>query len=148
MTLSATDQSLLLAAYFRGNTLDQNHWTSSADQVLTLSLFYTGDITADECQARFAKRSYVVGLRNDDGTLHSLIVARYKSLTALFRSQPHLIEGAGDFDRPADPKFTACRLTNEGIRYIPQIIDQFPCKPDFPNWPDRRAFPSASGFKS
>ncbi|WP_166831254.1 hypothetical protein [Thalassoroseus pseudoceratinae] len=142
MNLSCIDKSLLLAAFFRGNTRDQDRWTSSSDQVLTLSLFYTGDITSDECQYRFSNRGYVGGLYDDDGELHPQIDSRYQNLIDLLRVQPHLIEGGGNLETPAYPTYTACRLTDDGIRLVPDIIDLFPRKPDFPNWPDRRTYPN------
>lgn len=140
--LSLIEKSLLLAAFFRGNTLDQGDWTSSSDQVVTLSLFYTGDITSDECQSRFSTRSYVGGLYDDDGELRPQIEARYQRLIELIWKQPQLIEGGGDLETPAYPSFTACRLTTQGIELIPDIVDRLPRKPDFPNWPDRRSHPS------
>ena len=142
MTLSAIDKSLLLATYFRGNILDQDRWTSSSDQVLTLSLFYTGDMTSEECQARLANRGYVGGLYDDDGELHPQIESRYHILMDLLREQPELIEGCGNFETPADPTYTACRLTELGITFIPNLIDSFPRKPHFANWPDRRTYPA------
>ncbi len=141
MNLPVIDKSLLLATYFRGNTPNQGVWTSSSDQVVTLSLFYTGDITSLECQSRFANRGYVGGLYNDDGELRPQIESRYQHLINLLREYPQLIEGGGDFELPAYPTFTACRLTEDGIRLIPGIIDSFPRKPDFPGWPDQRAYP-------
>ncbi len=138
MDLSDIDTSLLLAAFFRGNALDQSCWTSSCDQVVTLSLFYTGDIAFDECQDCFSKRSYVGGLYDDEGDLHPQIDNRYRHLIRLISEQPHLIEGSGDLQLPAYPTYTACRLTSEGIQLIPEIIGAFPPKPNFPNWPDQR----------
>ena len=44
MPLSLIEKSLLLAAYFRGGNQADDVWTSNSDQILTLSLFYTGDI--------------------------------------------------------------------------------------------------------
>ena len=141
MNLSNIDKSLLLATFFRGNTPDQERWTSNSDQILTLSLFYTGDINSDECETRFSRRGYVGGLYGDDGELCPEFDSRYEHLMELLRTQPELIEGGGDFGTPAEPAFTSCRLTDEGIRLIPDIIDLFPRKPVFPNWPDRRAYP-------
>ena len=143
MNLSVVEKSLLLAAYFRGNTHDDRRWTSSSDQVLTLSLFFTGAITSHDCVSRFANRGYVGGLYDEDGELNDLIESRYLELIELLRAQPQLIEGGGNFDTPAHPTFTACRLTNEGVRLIRAFIDQFPRKPDFPNWPDRRPCPNS-----
>lgn len=139
MSLSSIDESLLLAAYFRGNTLDQQGWTSSSDQVVTLSLFYTGDITSDECECRFSTKGYVGGLYDENGKVHPRITARYRHLIELLRKRPELIEGGGDFTTPAEPTYTACRLTHEGVGLVPHIIEAFPAKPDFSNWPDRRS---------
>ncbi len=141
MALSVVDKSLLLAAFFRGNTPDQKIWTSSSDQVVTLSLFYTGDITFSDCQSRFSNEHYLGGLYDDDGELKSQINDRYRHLMTLLRNYPKLIEGGGDYETPAYPTFTACRLTAEGIDLIPEIIDLFPHKPNFDNWPDRRTYP-------
>jgi len=142
MNISLIDNSLLLAAFFRGNTRDQDRWTSSSDQVVTLSLFYTGDISAEDCRSRFSNRGRVVGgLYDDRGELQPLIETRYRHLINLLREQPQLIEGGGNFETPAHPAYTACRITDDAVRRIPDIIDQFPRKPDFPDWPDRRTFP-------
>jgi hypothetical protein len=144
MNLSIIDKALLLAAFFRGNIPDQDYSTACSDQVLTLSLFYTGDITAAECQSRFSAPGYVCCLYDGNGKLHPQIDSRYQGLIKLLREQPQLLQGGGNFDSPADPTFTACRLTDEGIRLIPDIIDLFPRKPDFQDWPDRRGYPGSS----
>ncbi|MFT5095082.1 MAG: hypothetical protein ACI93T_003929, partial [Porticoccaceae bacterium] len=47
MSLTPVQASLILAAHFRGGSLNDCGWTSNSDQILTLSLFYTGAITAD-----------------------------------------------------------------------------------------------------
>lgn len=146
MKLSVIDHALLLAAYFRGNNLDQDRWTSCCAQVVILSLFYTGEIAEEDCQAHFMDRGYVTGIFNDEGELTPHIETRYRQLIELIRSCPQLIEGAGNLEMPADPVYTACRLTVTGIRLIPEIIERFPRKPDFPNWPDKQTFPSNAGF--
>lgn len=138
--MTRVEQSLLLAAYFRGNLPGQHGWTSSCDQVVTLSLFYTGDISYEDCQLRFSVKSYVSSLYDEDGELTQEIRSRYEELILLLRAHPDLIEGGGNLDTPADPTFTACRLTTEGDKLIPSIIHQFPAKPDFPCWPDMRQF--------
>lgn len=140
MSLTRVEQSLLLAAFFRGNPPEQDWWTSSCDQVVTLSLFYTGEISFEECQVRFSTKSYVASLYDDEGELTSEIRSRYEELIRLLRGHPELILGGGNFDTRADPTYTACRLTKAGGELIPSIIRQFPAKPDFPNWPDRRQF--------
>jgi hypothetical protein len=140
MNLSTLDQALLLATYFRGNLPNQNGWTSSSDQVLVLSLFYLGEITAAECQSRFSCHRYLRGLYAANGSLNPRIMSQYMALIQLLRRLPELIEGGGDFESPADPTYTACRLTATGIGLIPEIIDMFPRKPDFPNWPDSRTY--------
>ena len=144
MNLSLVDRSLLLAAYFRGNTLDQASWTSCSDQVLALSLYYTGDISPEDCISRLSNRGYVSGLYDEAGELCQQISSRYQNLVDLLERQPLLLEGGGDFDTPAYPTFTACRLTNEGIQLIPKFIYLFPTKPEFQNWPDRRTYPIAN----
>jgi hypothetical protein len=140
MSLTRIEQSLLLATFFRGNPPDQDWWTSSCDQVVTLSLYYTGEITFEECQGRFSKKSYVSFLYDSEGELTSEIRSRYEELIRFLRGHPNLIQGGGDLDMPADPTYTACRLTKAGDELIPSIIRQFPAKPDFPRWPDRRQF--------
>jgi hypothetical protein len=143
MHLSSVDQSLLLAAFFRGNTRDQDGWTSSCDQVITLSLFYTGELSADECRARFENPGYVGGLYIRNFGLRPQIQLRYHALIDLLKRHPELIEGGGDFELPADPTFTACRLTTAGDSLIPEIIGLFPQKPEFPKWPDKRTYSGA-----
>lgn len=49
MTLSTVEQTLLLAAYLRGMPPERYGWISCCDQVVVLSLFYTGDISFEEC---------------------------------------------------------------------------------------------------
>lgn len=139
MNLSFTEQSLLVAAYFRGNTLEEKRWFACSDQIITLSLFYTNDITAADCQSRFLNRGYVGRLYDDASEgLHPQIKTRYKHLIQLLHAHPRFIKGSGNFDLPTDPTYTACRLTEDGIRLIPDLIRLFPRKPDFPDWPDRR----------
>jgi len=141
MTLSTIDKSLLLATYYRGGHRGDRAWTSNSDQILTLSLYYTGDITAEECAARFVNRGYVGCLYDADGELRDEIESRYLILIALLKTHPELIEGGGNFEFPADPTYTACRLTPAGFEVIPIAIERFPEKPDFPNWPDNRTWP-------
>ena len=150
MSLNSIEESLLLAAYFRGRIPEDDRWRSNTDQILTLSLFYTGDISAAGCNDRFANRSYVGKLYADDvdwseedgyGKLTEEIESRYNVLIQLLREHPELIEGGGDFETPAHPTYTACRLTDAGLELATQLIDKFPKKPDFPNWPDRRMPP-------
>ena len=143
MNLSDIDKSLLLATFFRGNTQEQDSWTSCSDQVVTLSLFYTGSISASECESRFSERSYVAGLYDANGDLQPEIESRYNDLIALIQKHPSLIQGSGDFDTPAFPTYTACRLTHKAMQFIPDFFAEFPCKPEFRNWPDRRSEPNA-----
>ncbi|MFO1007356.1 MAG: hypothetical protein U0929_15455 [Planctomycetaceae bacterium] len=139
MSLSRIEESLLVATYFRGRIPKDDHWTSSSDQIVTLSLFYTGDITAEECVDRFSVKSYMRGLYTPDGELEEHIRTRYYELIRLVKTRNDLIVGAGGLDRPADPTFTACGLTDAGLGLISSLIQLFPPKPDFPNWPDRRS---------
>lgn len=139
MRLSNVEQSLILAAYYRCNLKDDQTWTSCSDQVVTLSLFYTGEIDAAECQKRFAIRSYLSNLYDDQGELSPEIRERYKVLIKMINEYPHLIEGGGDMSSPADPTFTACRLTEAGIKLATEVEKTFLRKPVFPNWPDRRS---------
>lgn len=136
--MTRVEQSLLLATFFRGNPPDQDVWSSSCDQVVTLSLFYTGDISYEDCQRRFSRKAYVSCLYDENAELTHEIQSRYDALIRLLKAHPDLIQGGGNFDTPADPTYTACRLTRAGEELIASTIRQFPVKPDFPNWPDRR----------
>lgn len=141
MSLTNVDESLLVAAYFRGGTEDTG-WTSNSDQIVALSLFYTGDITFEDCQNRFSMGC----IKNYDKltNLWPEVRERYRSLLDLASRHPDLIEAAGDLVTPADPTYTSCRLTAEGLKVAVQFVDLFPPKPDFPHWPDNRARPFGS----
>lgn len=139
MGLASVEQSLLVAAYYRGGNPDEGVWGSNCDQVITLSLFYTGEISREDCAERFSRRSYVDKLYEMGGRLNKTIEARYRNLIRLIRDHPDLIEGGGDLGRPADPTYTSCRLTNAGLDFARSLIESFPPKPEFPNWPDRGA---------
>lgn len=137
MLLTRTEEALLLAAFFRGKPPSERGWSSNCDQVLTLSLFFTGDISRDDCVSRFAHRPYLRCVYNDDGRLNESISHRYEILINLIHQHPDLIEGGGDLKSPADPTFTACGLTHAGCQLAGKLISTFPKKPEFPNWPDR-----------
>ena len=68
MNISDIDKSLLLAAFFRGNTHEQDRWTSCADQVVTLSLFYADEITAGECDLDSLNAAMWVGYATTTAT--------------------------------------------------------------------------------
>ena len=140
MYLTLVHESLLVTAYYRGGNPDDGVWGSNCDQVVTLSLFYTGEIPFEECAERFSRRSYVGGLYDSNGQLNATVKTRYRALIELIRGQPDLIQGGGDLNRPADPTYTSCRLTHAGGEIAATLISRFPRKPDFPNWPDRCAF--------
>lgn len=142
MPLSRADESLVVAAYYRGRIPSDRDWFSNSDQIVTLSLFYTGEISSEECVRRFSERSYVGGLYHEDGELTELVETRYRELIKLLRESPELIEGAGNLETPADPTFTSCRLTAVGEKLACLLIPSFREKPEFPNWPDRRTFPT------
>ena len=143
MSLSSIDESLLAAAYFRGGRTPSGiGWSSNTDQVLTLSLFYTGDISAAECAERFSRKSYISGLYQDDGELTEQIGTRYRHFIRLLRAHPELLQGGGNYTLPADPTYTACGLTDAGLDLACELIPSFPSKPEFPEWPDRRVFPA------
>jgi hypothetical protein len=135
MELSRIDEALLVAALFRGGTPDQSCWNANSDQVVTLSLFYTGDLSRAECVERFLRRGYMGRIYNDQGDVSQPIADRYRALIGLIRRLPELIEGAGNLELPADPSFTACRLTEAGRRTALQKMPSFPRKPEFPDWP-------------
>ena len=135
--LTSVEESLLVAAYFRGRTPAEFRWVSNCDQVITLSFFYTGEISADDCMARFNVKSYVGKLYDRDGELMNDIQSRYAILIDLIRKRPDLISGGGNFETPADPTYTSCRLTLSGITLAVQLRRSFPKKPEFPNWPDK-----------
>lgn len=134
--LSKIDQALLLAAFFRGNPRSQHYWTSSCDQVIALSLFYTGEMTFDECVKRF-ETGYVFPLYDDAGELLVDIRCRYEILMDLLERRLDLISGGGNFKTPADPTYTACKLTDQGLKLVPELVKLFPEKPEFANWPDK-----------
>jgi len=58
-SLSPIDQALLIAAYFRGGSQVDEGWNSNSDQIVTLSLFYTTDLSREECETRFLRKGYV-----------------------------------------------------------------------------------------
>lgn len=134
--MNRVEQSLLVAAYYRGGRPEDARWTSNSDQVVALSLFYTEDISAEDCAERFSRRRYVGGLYQKDGRLDNMVGKRYAVLRGLLEEHPELIVGGGDFQKPADPTFTACRLTNAGRELACSLVSSFPRKPEFPNWPD------------
>jgi len=139
MPLTRIEEAILLAAYFRGKDPSEQVWSSNSDQVLTLSLFYTGDIAFDDCKTRFDRRSYLRHVYDDNGQLNGQIERRYKILINLIQQRPDLIEGGGNLETPADPTYTACGLTDAGCQMARELMSSFPKKPNFPNWPDRRA---------
>lgn len=144
MPLDHIDESLLLAAWFRGRRTEHDEiWTSNADQIVTLSLFYTGGISADECARRFSRRSYISSLYDSDGALTQEIAVRDQALVELVMSRPNLLERGGDWTTPCYPTFRACGLTPAGLELASTLIDRFPTKPDFPNWPDERPPPDS-----
>jgi hypothetical protein len=142
MSLTSVEESLLLATYFRGRVPEDDRWRANSNQILTLSLYYTGDISYSECVSRFDTRSYVQKVYDENGELTKEIVDRYKILINLLQDHPELIEGAGDFEVPQEPTYTACRLTDAGLELAAELFDRFPKQPDFPNWPDRRSPPN------
>lgn len=143
MLLTAVEESLLLAAYYRGGSQDDSCWTANSDQILTLSLFYTGDISFDDCAKRFCQRGHLP-VYDKDGKLTDEIEARYRVLIDLIRKAPDLIGGAGNFEIPTDPPYTACRLTDAGHAHALTLIRSFLRKPEFPNWPDKRPSPDVT----
>lgn len=60
MVLTVIEESLVLAAYYRGGSHDDQVWTSNTDQILTLSLYFTGDISDTDCVERFSIYSDIV----------------------------------------------------------------------------------------
>ncbi|MDB5337109.1 MAG: hypothetical protein JWN70_2728 [Planctomycetaceae bacterium] len=143
LSLTAIENSILLATYFRGESLDTAIWISNTDQIITLSLFYTGDISFADCAARLSIRSYVQNLYDDNGNLTAEIDSRYTVLINLLHQHPELLEGAGDFQLPAFPTYTSLRLTEHGLRLALDLINSFPAKPDFLDWPDQREIPGS-----
>lgn len=138
MPLTRIEDAILVAAYFRGRDPSAQIWSSNSDQVLTLSLFYTGDISYDDCASRFDHRPYIRSVYDEDGKLNEQIHGRYKILIHLIEQRPDLIEGGGDLRTPADPTYTACGLTFVGCQLARTLKTTFPQKPEFPNWPDRQ----------
>lgn len=138
MHLTSIEKSLILAVFFRGGSPDDETWTSNTDQILTLSLFYSGEMTSEECVRRFARRSGLQKLYTAEGGLTEEIANCYQVLIQLLHRHPQLIEGGGNFTLPAHPTFTSCRLTKEGFLLAASLINTFPQKPEFPDWPDQR----------
>lgn len=143
MPLLPIEKTLVVAAYFRGMTQEDSVWISNSDQIVTLSLFYTGDISSEECLNRFSCRSYIGRLYQSDGKLNDAIATRYAILVELLQKYPELIQGGGNWQTPADPTYTSCRLTVAGLEMACELIPMLPAKPEFPNWPDKRTFPSS-----
>jgi hypothetical protein len=133
----------LVAAYYRSGIQDQCVWTSNPDQVVTLSFFYTGELSSEECVERFSQYGHVSGLYNEIGELNELIDARYSALIELLRKHPELIEGADDLGSPENLLFASCILTEAGVELASSLIPTFRQKPEFWHWPDRRRFPEA-----
>ena len=142
MPLSTVEESFVLAAYYRGGSPDDRGWVSNSDQILTLSLFFTGDISSEDCVERFSKRSYVSKLYDPDGELTELIGTRYRLLISLLREHPELIEGNGDFETPTDPTYSSCRLTIAGQNVARSLRPKFRDKPEFPTGPTNGHFPT------
>ncbi len=138
MALTRIEESLLLSAYFRGKDPSAQIWSSNSDQVLTLSLFYTGDISHDDCVSRFKNRPYLRRVYDDGVQLNEKIKQRYGILISLIQKRPDLIQSGGDLRTPADPTYTACGLTITGCQLARSLESGFPQKPEFPNWPDRQ----------
>ena len=119
---------------------------------LALLLYFTGDINNTDCVERFSMCSYVQKLYDEAadpeehpwGKLTNDLDSRYHTLIHLLKSRPDLIEGRGNFEAPAFPTYTSCRLTDAGLKLAPNIVAQFPRKPDFPDWPDKRTMPGRS----
>jgi hypothetical protein len=137
MDVSRIEQSLLLATNFRGNLPDQAAWTSCSDQILTLSLSIPATFRRTNAR-RVSQTAITLAAFTAKRVKSFQIEARYRCLIQLLSDHSELIEGGGNFRTPAWPTYTACRLTDDGLRLIPHIIDLFPGNPDFPNWPDRR----------
>lgn len=136
--LSHSEDSLLLATFYRVFP-PQKEWTSCSDQIVTLSLFFTGDISSEDCASRFATPAYLRGLYDENDDLCAEIRERYLELVQLVRTRADLIEGGGNFDPRVEPTYTACRLTDTGIRRVAQRVVDFPVQPFFPRWPDERS---------
>jgi hypothetical protein len=139
--LKHIEQSLLVAAYFRGGTREEQIPRSNSDQIVVLSLFYTGEISFTECAERFASKFWRRLYQDDGEHLIPMIESRYHELLALLLQHPELIEGFGNLETPADPTYTSCRLTGDGVAAARRLIPRLPTKPDFPDWPDNRTFP-------
>jgi hypothetical protein len=70
-----------------------------------------------------------------------MIASRYHALIELLQSHSHLFEGGGNLKSPAHPTFTSCRLTRDGQQFALSVAKNFPNKPDFLYWPDKRTLP-------
>lgn len=141
VSLSLIEESLLVAAYYRGGSSSDEIWRSNSDQIITLSLFYTGELSSEDCAERFSDRCGVAGQYQEDGELTVLVKSRYAQLLKMLQAHPELIEGAVNFETPVDPIYTSCRLTEAGMNLARQLIPSLPQKPEFSKWPDKRTFP-------
>ena len=137
LSLSPTQQSFLVAAWFRG-CAEQTRWLSNADQIVALSLYYTGDITFEDCTRRFSTRGHVPNY-DENGDLLIEVRDRYRALLDFVSQHSELLEARGDIQTPADPAFTSCHLTALGLSLASELIVRFPKKPEFPHWPDKRS---------
>lgn len=139
MALSKVEESFLVAAYFRGVT-ENTGWTSNSDQIVALSLYYTGNITFQDCEDRFSLGC----VKNYDKNVELFpeVRDRYRALLDFVERYPEYIDAAGDLVTPADPTYTSCRLTAAGVSLAIELIDRFPDKPGFAHWPDKRKHPS------
>lgn len=141
MPLTSIEKSLLVAAYFRGGSVNDEPWFANTDQILTLSLFYTGEISWSKCVQRFSVKRYLGGVYDEKGELDEQIKSRHQTLIRLLRFRPDLMEYSHEFEAPTYPTYTSCRLTSVGETLATSLIPTMPQKPNFPNWPDKRPNP-------
>jgi hypothetical protein len=52
-----------------------------------------------------------------DGTEHGMVAEYYRTLCNLVTQTPYA-DGRGNFEVPAGPRYTDCRITNEGKRIL------------------------------
>lgn len=143
MPLSPVEKALLVAAYYRSGSQDGCVWTSNPDQIVTLSLFYTGELSSEECVERFSEFGGVGGLYNESGELNEPVATRCMELIELLQKHPELIGGADDLGSPPSLIIANCLPTEAGLQLASSLIPTFRQKPEFWHWPDRRKFPEA-----
>lgn len=119
--LSEMQQLLLMAALTRG-LHPKRKLTANCAGVVGTALRWAGLVTPEVKEAW-----------NDDFNYHPVIRDCYGILIGMIQHKPAseaLFEGAGNFGTPSHPitkpHFTACRLTELGVRVAKELLEQHP----------------------